>query len=153
MNILYQATVTSTAGRDGRAQSNDGKLDVQLSMPKELGGNGAAGTNPEQLFAAGYSACFLSAMKFVAAQQKIALDPSSNVTAIVGILLTPRETNLTRIRAQPRRADGQEHVQLLRLGTTTILGGVTTKEWHQHTGASRWCGWFVGGGGGVSGTC
>ncbi len=58
MNILYQATVTSTAGRDGRAQSNDGKLDVQLSMPKELGGNVAAGTNPEQLFAAGYSACF-----------------------------------------------------------------------------------------------
>jgi len=85
MNILYQATVTSTSGRDGRAQSNDGQLDVQLSMPKELGGNGAAGTNPEQLFAAGYSACFLSAMKFVAARQKIALDPSSNVTAIVGI--------------------------------------------------------------------
>lgn len=85
MQVLYKATVTSTSGRDGRAQSNDGKLDVQLSMPKELGGNGAAGTNPEQLFAAGYSACFLSAMKFVAAQQKIALDSKTQVTAAVGI--------------------------------------------------------------------
>ena len=61
MSILYTATATSTGGRDGRAVSSDENLDVKLSAPKALGGTGAAGTNPEQLFAAGYSACFLSA--------------------------------------------------------------------------------------------
>lgn len=85
MNVLYKAVVTSTSGRDGRAVSSDANLDVKLSMPKELGGNGAAGTNPEQLFAAGYSACFLSALKFVAAQGKIAVAADANVKAEVGI--------------------------------------------------------------------
>lgn len=85
MNVLYKAVVTSTSGRDGRAVSSDANLDVKLSMPKELGGNGAAGTNPEQLFAAGYSACFLSALKFVAAQGKIAIAADANVKAEVGI--------------------------------------------------------------------
>lgn len=85
MNILYKAVVTSTSGRDGRAVSSDANLDVKLSMPKELGGNGAAGTNPEQLFAAGYSACFLSAVKFVAAQGKVALSADANIRAEVGI--------------------------------------------------------------------
>lgn len=85
MNILYKAYVTSTSGRDGRAIASDGQLDVALSMPTELGGSGAAGTNPEQLFAAGYSACFLSALKFVAAQQKIAISAQASVRAEVGI--------------------------------------------------------------------
>ena len=66
MNILYKTSATSTGGRDGRAVSADNKLEVKLAAPRELGGTGAEGTNPEQLFAAGYSACFLSAMKFVA---------------------------------------------------------------------------------------
>lgn len=85
MKILYTANVTSTSGRDGRAVSSDNNLDVKLTMPKELGGNGAEGTNPEQLFAAGYSACFLSALKFVATQAKVAVAADANVRAEVGI--------------------------------------------------------------------
>ena len=85
MSILYKATATSTGGRDGRAISSDEQLNVKLSAPKELGGSGAPGTNPEQLFAAGYSACFLSAMKFVAGQQKRAVPADTTVTADVGV--------------------------------------------------------------------
>ncbi len=81
---LYKANVKSTGGRDGHAHSSDGILDVKLAPPKEMGGAGGA-TNPEQLFAAGYSACFLGAMKFVAGQEKITLSPDTSVTAIVGI--------------------------------------------------------------------
>ena len=69
--ILYTATATSTGGRDGRSKSDDGVLDLGLAVPKGLGGSGAAGTNPEQLFAAGYSACFASAIGHVARMQKI----------------------------------------------------------------------------------
>ena len=83
--ILYAATATATGGRDGRARSDDQMLDVQLSTPRELGGGGGPGTNPEQLFAAGYSACFLGALKFVAARQKVALPASASVTGKVGI--------------------------------------------------------------------
>ncbi len=90
MQVLYEAVVTSSSGRDGRAVSSDQHLDVQLSMPKELGGAGGAGTNPEQLFAAGYSACFLSAMKFVAGQQKIVLPADATVRAEVGIGQIPQ---------------------------------------------------------------
>ncbi len=85
MSILYTTKATATGGRDGRANSEDGRLAVSLSTPKELGGNGADGTNPEQLFAAGYSACFLGAMKYVAAQKKIKLSDETAVTATVGI--------------------------------------------------------------------
>lgn len=85
MQILYTAHATATGGRDGRAVSNDNKLDVKLSMPKELGGPGGDGTNPEQLFAAGYSACFLSALKFVAMHAKVALPAETAVTAHIGI--------------------------------------------------------------------
>lgn len=83
--VLYQAQATSTGGRDGRSVSSDGVLDLRLSTPKELGGAGGPGTNPEQLFAAGYSACFIGAMKFVAAQRKIALPADTAITAKVGI--------------------------------------------------------------------
>ncbi|TDN62997.1 organic hydroperoxide resistance protein [Paraburkholderia sp. BL10I2N1] len=85
MSILYTATATSTGGRDGRAVSSDKVLDVKLAAPRELGGNGAEGTNPEQLFAAGYSACFLSAMKFVAGQRKEAIPADTTVTGNVGV--------------------------------------------------------------------
>lgn len=83
--VLYAATATATGGREGRATSADGVLDVQLSTPRELGGAGGPGTNPEQLFAAGYSACFLGALKFVAGQQKVALPAATTVTGKVGI--------------------------------------------------------------------
>jgi lipoyl-dependent peroxiredoxin len=84
-NILYTAISTATGGRDGRAQSSDRALDVGLATPRELGGSGGNGTNPEQLFAAGYSACFLSALKFVAGKQKVALPAESSITGTVGI--------------------------------------------------------------------
>lgn len=83
--ILYTATATATGGREGRAQSSDRALDVQLSTPRELGGAGGPGTNPEQLFAAGYSACFLGALKFVAGKRKVALPADTTVTGRVGI--------------------------------------------------------------------
>ncbi|HVK56271.1 MAG TPA: organic hydroperoxide resistance protein [Burkholderiales bacterium] len=83
--VLYQATVTATGGRDGRAISSDGNLEVKLTTPKELGGAGGAATNPEQIFAAGYSACFIGAMKFVAAKEKIALPADLSITGTVGI--------------------------------------------------------------------
>lgn len=83
--ILYTATATATGGREGRASSSDQALDVRLSTPRELGGAGGPGTNPEQLFAAGYSACFLGALKFVAGKQKVALPADTRITGKVGI--------------------------------------------------------------------
>ncbi|WP_271897698.1 organic hydroperoxide resistance protein [Candidatus Phyllobacterium onerii] len=85
MSILYTTKATATGGREGRAASEDGRLQITLSTPKELGGNGGDGTNPEQLFGAGYSACFLSAIKYVAGQKKVKLSEESTVTATVGI--------------------------------------------------------------------
>ena len=83
--VLYTAHATSTGGRAGTSRSSDGVLDLTLTTPKELGGNGAVGTNPEQLFAAGYSACFIGAMKHVAMMQKIALPADTSIKADVGI--------------------------------------------------------------------
>ncbi|KFN43662.1 organic hydroperoxide resistance protein [Arenimonas oryziterrae] len=83
--VLYRATATASGGRDGRAASSDGALDVKLSTPRELGGAGGDGTNPEQLFAAGYSACFIGAMKVVAGRTKVALPADTAITALVGI--------------------------------------------------------------------
>lgn len=83
--VLYTAEATATGGRDGHAVSSDNVLDVQLSTPRELGGAGGPGTNPEQLFAAGYSACFIGALKFVAGQSKIALPADTSITGRVGI--------------------------------------------------------------------
>jgi lipoyl-dependent peroxiredoxin len=87
--VLYTAQATATGGRDGRAASSDGVLDIQLSTPRELGGAGGPGTNPEQLFAAGYSACFLGALKFVAGKEKVALPAETNITGRVGIGAIP----------------------------------------------------------------
>lgn len=84
MKVLYTANATATGGRDGRAVSDDGLLDVKLAPPKELGGVGGA-TNPEQLFAAGYAACFIGALKFVGGRDKIAVPAAVSVTSNVGI--------------------------------------------------------------------
>ena len=84
-NVLYRTSATATGGRVGRATTPDGNLKVDLTRPKELGGDGAAGTNPEQLFAAGYAACFLSSMQFVATQGGPKVPSDANVKASVGI--------------------------------------------------------------------
>ncbi len=83
--VLYTAHATSTGGREGTSKSSDGVIDLKLTTPKELGGAGAVGTNPEQLFAAGYSACFIGAMKVVAGKMKIALPADTSITGHVGI--------------------------------------------------------------------
>jgi len=85
VNVLYKTSATATGGRDGEAKTADGSLHVKLSTPKELGGAGGTGNNPEQLFAAGYSACFIGAMKFVASQGGPKVPADTTVTANVGI--------------------------------------------------------------------
>ncbi len=82
---LYTAHATSTGGRTGRTESSDGKIKLQLSTPKELGGDSGPGTNPEQLFASGYSACFIGAMKAVASKQKLALPAEVSIRSEVSI--------------------------------------------------------------------
>lgn len=89
MPILYTAHGHATGGRSGHGVANDGALDVTLTTPKELGGDGAEGTNPEQLFAVGYSACFLGALKAVAGKHKVKIPEDAKVYADVGI--GPRE--------------------------------------------------------------
>ncbi|HRQ79524.1 MAG TPA: organic hydroperoxide resistance protein [Azospirillaceae bacterium] len=84
MKVLYTTRASATGGRDGQAATDDGLLSVKLAPPKELGGPGGA-TNPEQLFAAGYAACFLGAMKFVGNRDKIAVPADVSVTAEIGI--------------------------------------------------------------------
>ncbi|MCJ2005965.1 organic hydroperoxide resistance protein [Methylobacterium sp. WL30] len=85
MQALYTAHAHATGGREGSAATDDSRLGVGLSTPKELGGNGGPGSNPEQLFAAGYAACFLGAIKFVAAQDKVKVPEDARVDAEVGI--------------------------------------------------------------------
>ena len=85
MKTLYTTQATATGGRTGSAKTADGAFAVTLTTPKELGGPGGDGNNPEQLFAAGYSACFLGAVKFVAGQKKVKVAEDSTVTATVGI--------------------------------------------------------------------
>lgn len=87
--IAYRAYAEATGGRDGRAISSDCVLDVALTTPKELGGAGGQGTNPEQLFAAGYSACFIGAMKFVAGRDKLAMPTDASIEGVVGIGAIP----------------------------------------------------------------
>ncbi len=84
--VLYTTTASASAGRDGRAATDDGRLEVSLSVPKELGGSGASGTNPEQLFAAGYAACFGSAAAHVARAKRIQTGP---ITIIARVQIGP----------------------------------------------------------------
>jgi Ohr subfamily peroxiredoxin len=85
IDVKYTTSATATGGRDGHARSEDGRFDVALSTPKELGGAGGDGSNPEQLFAAGYSACFIGALKVAGQQLKMKLPDDVAVTATVGI--------------------------------------------------------------------
>ena len=85
IDVKYRTQATATGGRDGTAKSQDGKLAVNLSSPKELGGAGGDGTNPEQLFAAGYAACFIGALKVAGQQLKLKVPADVSVTAQVGI--------------------------------------------------------------------
>lgn len=84
VNVIYKTQATSTGGRDGAARSDDGSVDVKLVVPKEMGGPGGAGANPEKLFAAGYSACFLGAMKAVSGKVGVQVPSDATVTADVG---------------------------------------------------------------------
>lgn len=84
--LIYTARVSTSGGREGRSRSDDGNLDVALVMPKEFGGPGGAGTNPEQLFAAGYSACFLSALKLTVRLEKVMLLADPSIDAEVGVV-------------------------------------------------------------------
>jgi len=85
VNVLYKTSATATGGRDGRSTTQDGSLDVKLTTPRELGGAGGDGNNPEQLFAMGYAACFIGAMKFVASQGGPKVPADTSVTTTVGI--------------------------------------------------------------------
>src|SRR6516165_3280226 len=85
VQVIYTTEATATGGRDGRARTKDGTFDVTLATPKELGGGGGPGNNPEQLFAAGYAACFLNALKFVASQGGPKVPADTSVTSTVGI--------------------------------------------------------------------
>ena len=85
VNVLYKTSASATGGRDGEAKTADGSLTFKLSTPKELGGAGGPGNNPEQLFAAGYSACFIGAMKFVASQGGPKVPADASITTTVGI--------------------------------------------------------------------
>jgi Ohr subfamily peroxiredoxin len=85
MKTLYTAHGHATGGRTGDGATDDGKLAVQLSTPKEMGGDGGPGTNPEQLFSIGYSACFLGALKFVAGKEHVKLPAETKVEADIGI--------------------------------------------------------------------
>ena len=85
VDVLYRTTARATGGRDGHAATLDGTLNIELSTPKELGGPGGTGNNPEQLFAAGYAACFIGAMKFIASQGGPKVPADTTVTSVVGI--------------------------------------------------------------------
>jgi lipoyl-dependent peroxiredoxin len=85
VDVKYRTTATAHGGRDGTARTEDGTFEVKLATPKELGGAGGAGNNPEQLFAAGYAACFIGAMKAAAGGLKLRVPAETTVTATVGI--------------------------------------------------------------------
>jgi Ohr subfamily peroxiredoxin len=87
--VLYRGKGSATGGRQGQGESSDGILKVQLTTPKEMGGDGAPGTNPEQLFAVGYSACFLGALKAVARGEKVQIPAEAKVEGIVGFGAIP----------------------------------------------------------------
>lgn len=85
MAILYTTEATATGGRDGSSALKDGSFSVKLTVPKELGGPGGAGANPEQLFALGYSACFLGALRYAAGKEKVTIPADATVSAEIGI--------------------------------------------------------------------
>ena len=84
MKIAYTARASATGGREGQSKTDDGKVDVKMTLPKEMGGSGT-GVNPEQLFATGYSACYLGALKFVAGKENVKIPDDARISAAVGI--------------------------------------------------------------------
>lgn len=116
VDVIYRTTATATGGRDGSARSDDGSVDVKLVVPKEMGGPGGDGANPEKLFAAGYSACFLGAMKAVSGQVGVKVPADASVTAEIGF--GPRSeggygitANLTASLPGVDKADAERLVQ------------------------------------------
>ena len=116
VDVIYKTSATATGGRDGSAKSDDGSVDVKLVVPKEMGGPGGAGANPEKLFAAGYSACFLGAMKAVSGKEGVKVPADATVTAEIGF--GPRSeggygitANLTIAMPGVERADAERLVQ------------------------------------------
>ena len=89
VDVKYRTSATATGGRDGASRTDDGALEVKLAVPKEMGGHGG-GNNPEQLFAAGYAACFLGAMKFVASQNKDGAQVPNDATVNASVGIGPR---------------------------------------------------------------
>ena len=84
VDVIYKTSATATGGRDGSARTEDGTVDVKLTVPKEMGGSGEAGANPEKLFAAGYSACFLGAIKAVSGKEGVSVPADATVSAEIG---------------------------------------------------------------------
>lgn len=85
VDVLYEAIAKATGGRDGTVKTSNGSFQAKLTTPKELGGPGGDGNNPEELFAAGYAACFIGALKFVGGQEKIAVPADTTINSTVGI--------------------------------------------------------------------
>jgi osmotically inducible protein OsmC len=117
VDVKYRTKATAVGGRDGNARSEDGRLEVKLATPKELGGAGGEGSNPEQLFAAGYSACFIGALKVAGRELKLKVPDDTSVTATIGI--GPRSEGGFGITADlvvdlpgVDRADAQKLVEL-----------------------------------------
>lgn len=115
VDAIYHTTATATGGRDGAARSDDGSVDVKLVVPKEMGGPGGVGANPEKLFAAGYSACFLGAMKAISGKEGVRVPADATVTAEIGF--GPRSeggygitANLTIALPGVERADAERLV-------------------------------------------
>ena len=114
VNVIYRTSATATGGRDGAARSDDGSVDVKLVVPKEMGGPGGDGANPEKLFAAGYAACFLGAMKAVSGKVGVKVPTDATVTAQVGF--GPREEGGYGITAAlTAHLPGVEHADAERL--------------------------------------
>ena len=90
IDVKYETQASATGGRDGHARTQDGTLDVKLSTPRELGGAGGEGTNPEQLFAAGYSACFIGALKVAGQQLKVKVKVPDDVSVSAKVGIGPR---------------------------------------------------------------
>ena len=114
VDVKYKTTATATGGRDGESRTEDGSFAVKLATPKELGGAGGPGNNPEQLFAAGYAACFLGAMKAISGHEKLKVPADTTVTATVGI--GPRSEGGFGITAELKISlPGLEHADAERL--------------------------------------
>jgi osmotically inducible protein OsmC len=112
LKILYTARATSTGGRTGTAATDDGKVAVMLSTPREMGGDGGPGTNPEQLFALGYSACFLGALKAAGRKDGVKIPEDATVSAAVSFLDREDNVGFSIAAALEIEANGVERAKL-----------------------------------------